>query len=120
MNATATYTLKQPIPVLNVRDLQEALDFFTQRLGFGEPWLHEGYYGGISKDGQQIHLAKADVAKPSMIYNFVDSVDALYSDLKSAGVEIETEIQDQFYGMRDFTIKDPSGNSIGFGAQISQ
>jgi uncharacterized glyoxalase superfamily protein PhnB len=113
----ATYTLKQPIPVVFVRDLQEGIEFF-EKFGFGDSWSHEGQYGGVSKDDQHIHLAKSDETKPSMIYNFVDDVDAAYEMAQEAGVEITHPIHDQFYGMRDFTTKDASGNFIAFAASI--
>ncbi|HVT10962.1 MAG TPA: VOC family protein [Fimbriimonadaceae bacterium] len=113
-----SYTLKQPIPVLQVRDVQEGLDFFCQKLGFGEPWNHEGEYGGASKDGQHIHFMKKEKPEASMIYNFVDSADGIYESVQAAGIEIVSPIADQFYGMREFTLKDPSGNFIGYAASL--
>lgn len=115
-----TYTLKQPIPVLQVRDVQAGLDFFCDKLGFSEPWNHEGVYGGAGKDGQHVHFMKKETPEPGMIYNFVDNADGIYDSLQAAGVEIVAPITNQFYGLRDFTAKDPDGNLIGFAAPIAE
>jgi predicted enzyme related to lactoylglutathione lyase len=120
VTTTSTYTLKQPIPVLSVLDVQEACDFFCNKLGFGDSWVHEGFYGGVSKDGHHVHFSKCDQVSPSTIYNFVDNVDAVHASVTAASVEIITPLTDQFYGMRDFTVKDPSGNSIAFSSAIAK
>jgi uncharacterized glyoxalase superfamily protein PhnB len=115
---TTNYTLKQPIPVLETTNIKASLDFFCNNFGFEEPWEHQGFYGGVHKDGQQIHFTKKDAPNSSMVYNFVEGVDAIYEKVQAAGVEIVSPISDQPYGMRDFLVKDNAGNQIGFSQTI--
>ena len=53
---------------------------------------------------------------PVGIQLYVDDVDAYFSELKSRGVAIERDIEDQDYGCRDFDIRDfdisPDGREI--------
>jgi uncharacterized glyoxalase superfamily protein PhnB len=44
-------------------------------------------------------------------------VDALHRELKSRGAKIVNEPRDYPYGMRDFDVQDPDGNSLCFGME---
>jgi uncharacterized glyoxalase superfamily protein PhnB len=48
-------------------------------------------------------------------YLVVADVDAVYKRVKESGVEIIRDIEDQSYGGRDFTCRDPEGHvwSVG-------
>jgi catechol 2,3-dioxygenase-like lactoylglutathione lyase family enzyme len=41
-----------------------------------------------------------------------DDVDAAFAKVRSAGAEIVQEPTDQFWGARDFAVRDPSGNMV--------
>jgi catechol 2,3-dioxygenase-like lactoylglutathione lyase family enzyme len=41
-----------------------------------------------------------------------DDVDATFEKVRAAGAEIVQEPTDQFWGVRDFAVRDPSGNLI--------
>jgi len=41
-----------------------------------------------------------------------DDVDATFEKVRDAGVEIVQEPTDQFWGTRDFALRDPSGNLV--------
>jgi uncharacterized glyoxalase superfamily protein PhnB len=49
-------------------------------------------------------------AMPTMIYLYVNDVDATYRRALAAGATNVSEPKDQFYGDRNGTVKDPSGN----------
>jgi uncharacterized glyoxalase superfamily protein PhnB len=67
-----------------------------------------------------LHLSSAYPHKNNSghgnIYIHCDEIDRLYEKFDSAGVEFYSRIDDREYRMRDFAIKDPDGNQIGFGA----
>ena len=45
----------------------------------------------------------------------VDDPDAHYQRAKAAGAEIVRELEDQDYGSRDYSARDPEGNLWSFG-----
>ena len=108
--------------VFHVSSLSRSLDFYSRVLGFsidfsyGTPEIH----AGLSWRGVQLHLSSAYPYKNNTghgnLYIRCDAIDRLYEALDSAGVEFYSRIEDRAYGMRDFAIKDPDGNQIGFGA----
>jgi uncharacterized glyoxalase superfamily protein PhnB len=49
------------------------------------------------------------------VYVVVEDPDAHYARAKEAGAEILREIEDQDYGSRDYSARDPEGNVWSFG-----
>ena len=120
-----------------VTDLDEALAFYTDVLGFelGDDvafgpdyrWLTVGPADqpdieiGLSRIGPPIpptdyEALNALLAKGSLqgIIFELDDVDAKFEQLRAAGAEVLQEPIDQFYGVRDCAFRDPSGNMIRF------
>jgi catechol 2,3-dioxygenase-like lactoylglutathione lyase family enzyme len=114
-------------------DLDEALAFYTQQLGFElnvdvtmgpeMRWLTVHSPG----DGHELLLAAVDhhippadreamrsiVAKGDLaVFIQVDDVDKVFESLRAAGTEILQEPVDQSYGVRDAAVRDPSGNHL--------
>jgi uncharacterized glyoxalase superfamily protein PhnB len=66
------------------------------------------------------HIAPADrasmreiVAKGHLaVFIQVDDLDKTFESLRAAGAEILQEPVDQFYGVRDAAVRDPSGNHL--------
>ena len=50
------FTIKQITPLLLVSDLERAIAFYVQQLGFTLAFIYEDFYAGIEKDGHPIHL----------------------------------------------------------------
>lgn len=109
------------IPVLKVSDMEKALAFYTEVLGFTEPWSWGDpvQYGGVQAaagEDAAIHLSVEPEGHPKgEAYILVKEVDALYERVKGAGAELVHELDDQPYGMRDFMVRDPFGNCLSFG-----
>lgn len=113
-------------PILIVNDPKQARDFYVEKLGFdvsfewGEPLV----YLGVKRDNVEIHLTASSNARheagKSVISIFTDEVDNLYEYFRQNGVEITVTPADREYGLRDFGVKDPDGNVINFGCDISQ
>jgi uncharacterized glyoxalase superfamily protein PhnB len=49
------------------------------------------------------------------LYVVVDDPDAHHERAKAAGAEIVRELEDQDYGSRDYSARDPEGNLWSFG-----
>ena len=122
-----------------VHDQDEALGFYTEKLGFevrtdvvipefgNMRWLTVGppsqpeveiilmLPGGPGTPPEIVEQAKEVVAHgviPGLIFR-VDDCRATYEELKERGVEMVQEPIEQFYGI-DAAFRDPSGNHIRF------
>ncbi len=106
-------------PVLDVPDVSAAIAFYRDRLEFAVVHTADDppVYAVLRRDGVSLHLARAERAGGGF-YLSVRGVDALYEQLRRAGVTIGRPIEDAPYGMRDFTIQDPAGNGIQIGEPV--
>jgi uncharacterized glyoxalase superfamily protein PhnB len=112
---------KQAIPVLHVTNSLAAEEFYCRRLGFHTDFANRGdaadpCYMGVSRDDAQIHLSSfpGDGRTGGVVFVTVDDVDALYADLRRAGVPIALEPTDQTWGNREMYVRDPDGNCMRF------
>ena len=100
---------------INVRNVDEALEFYVNRLGltprgdrpdfgFAGAWLDAG--------GQQVHLIEGDppAALGQHFALQVDDLDAAIADLRSQGIKT-TDASGVGTGRQAF-VSDPSGNGI--------
>lgn len=105
-------------PYLVVEGAARLIDFMKEAFGAeqtfrmpesGSPIMHSEVRIGDSV----VMLADATPeypATPTMIYLYVDDVDAVYNRALQAGATSLQQPVDQFYGDRSGTIKDASGN----------
>ena len=116
-----------------VHDPEEALSFYRDTLGLelrndvaneGFRWITVGatsqpgvaicltnYLNGSPADGEAV---AALVAKGALngVHFQTDDLDAAYTRVRDSGAEIVSEPADQFWGTRDFAVRDPSGNLV--------
>ena len=104
-------------PILAVRDVRAAIEFYTAKLGF---WcaFDEGEFAGVNFGEVQLFL-QAGAAGGDGVYFVVSGADALYEFHRANGVEIAVEIGDRPYGLRDYTVRDPDGHALTFGHRLS-
>lgn len=117
--------LETTIPVLSVDDLPGALDYYQRVLGFTRDWVwgEPPTVAGLTRDRIELQLAqrgKLGPPGPSHVYLRGSSVDPLFGELRAAGAEVREPIADRPYGLRDFSIRDPSGNVLDFGAPLGE
>lgn len=110
-----------------------ALAFYRDTLGLelrndvandGFRWIT---VGGASQPGVSIVLTNylngspadteavtALVAKGALngVHFRSDDLDAMFEKVRDSGAEIVSEPADQFWGVRDFAVRDPSGNLV--------
>ena len=114
-------------------DLDQALAFYTDRLGFevrqdvpvgpAMRWLTVGAPGSahelllaavdqhippVDQDAMRELVSKGDLS----VFLEVDDINKVFESLRAAGTEILQEPVDQPYGVRDCGVRDPSGNHL--------
>jgi uncharacterized glyoxalase superfamily protein PhnB len=88
----------------------------------------EPYFVIIAREGHRVMLGKTVAAglgvrsnfdskeHSSDMYLWCEGVDALFEKAKTAGAQIVSEPETQFYGIREFSIRDCDGRVITVGA----
>ena len=125
------------VPALMVQDIEKNLNFYTQTLGFEEVLRFPGPDGKLVhahvqwKDvnimfGQAAWLPAEALPHRGTGVDFYisggpeDDLDQYYRMLKEKGVMIVKEIEDQFWGDRTFSIKDPDGYQLTFAKTVKE
>jgi uncharacterized glyoxalase superfamily protein PhnB len=117
-------------PVLRYGDGEKAMVFLEEAFGFEPGPVHRSPDGVIvhaemKLGGQYIGLSERAKSEktifdlgPCVVYVVLDdgpAIDAMHARAVSAGAEIVMEPQDQDYGSRDFSARDPEGFVWAFG-----
>lgn len=111
-------------PVLAVRDVEDTLAFYTEKLGFGEPWKYGEpvVYGGVKAGDHQVHFSRAETVTPAAgfaMYITVENVDSVYARCTAHSVPIVEDLGLRPYKMRDFSLRDPNGHVVAFGQDLA-
>jgi uncharacterized glyoxalase superfamily protein PhnB len=109
--------------IFQVRDFAEALAWYRDVLGFEVGWTvgDPPSYASVCRDRAEINFGApkpGQTIAPSSVYIAVTDIDAYHDALRARGATIDVPIADRDYGMRDFTVTDPSGNRISYGMAI--
>ncbi len=116
-----------PRPILNVTDVEAALDFYVNRLGFTSPWRYDedghAHVAEVDRQGSALILArtwpekigKAQIfislnVEPSTRETETAALDALRAEFESKGVSVK----DGSWGYRLLVVHDPDGNQLLF------
>lgn len=108
--------VEQIVPILKVADTGRSAEWYA-RLGFDVEFEHRyspefPSYVGIVRNEQRMHLSEhaGDATPDTLVYLFVDDVDAL------AG-ELNVEVEEQAWA-REIKLTDPDGNRLRVGTRI--
>jgi catechol 2,3-dioxygenase-like lactoylglutathione lyase family enzyme len=118
---------------VQVHDPEEALAFYRDKLGLevrndvaneGFRWITVGgdaqpdvaivltnYVNGGPDDGDALAALLAKGALNGVHFH-TDDLDGTFAKVRDAGAEIVQEPTEQFWGTRDFAVRDPSGNLV--------
>jgi len=125
MAAAAKPRLTSLAPQFLVDDLDRAITFYRDVLGFafGEPW--DGFYAIGTRDGFELHLKEAPKTAADRrhrrdhehldVYAGVEGIDAFYAQCVANGAEIIKPLAPTAWGTTDFYLEDPEGYILGFG-----
>ena|SRR5579859_5754600 len=107
-------------PRFVVRDLEQALSFYGQ-LGF-QTTYHDENFAIIERDGLDLHLNHfpgAPKGKCSVCWIAVTNSDALYQQYLPTNA-VRSPLKAQPWGLKEFTVRDPSGNLIIFAERLAE
>jgi uncharacterized glyoxalase superfamily protein PhnB len=117
------------IPLLRCNDLKKAIVFYTNVLDFtlkypddaDNEWVVE-----LNNDDSEILLANMDGTPRIAIYVRVSDVDAIFEKYVGRGLivpnnpdsPVHNSPLNQTWGLREFYVNDPDGNTLRFAAPI--
>ena len=126
-------------PILGVRDVRRAAEYYRDVLGFAldpkdgvffgagdEPG---GLYAIVERAGVAIHfqIRRDDRPERSVrapleldVYIYVDDVDALHAELGGRGAEVAGPPRSAPYGLREIVVEDPDGHRVAFGSRVAR
>ena len=124
--------IERLIPVLVYEDIETGHDYLVNVFGFES--------GGVERtpDGTVVHAEVRTRNGPIWLHRetdglkaprnlpaqhgglsvFVDDVDAHFARVKAAGALVEREPEDQEYGLRDCSVRDPEGHHFWFSQEL--
>ncbi len=116
--------LHQIHPVLPVKNVVEALDFYVNRLGFKIAFADDSKnpkYAGILRDGIEIHLQWHDaveweekVDRP-MLRIVTQNIEMLFEEYSEKDVfHAHTLLRETAWGTKEFAFYDPDKNGLTF------
>jgi uncharacterized glyoxalase superfamily protein PhnB len=117
-------------PVLLVADMDRAVVFYRERLGFECEVSDPPTFAVATRDDAVILLSLAPetheivpnwqiVPKLVDAYIRVEDADTLYAEVQERGAPIDWTIYDTPYGFREFGVQDPDGHDLAFGQRLT-
>ena len=116
------------IPILRCRDVNEAIAFYTNVLDFtlkypdqpGNEWVE------VVNNDAALLLTSMDGTPNISLYVSVEDVDAVFRKYVGRGLIVPNNPDspvhdspiDQTWGLREFYVTDPSGNTLRFAAPV--
>lgn len=98
ITVTRIKALKSITPLLQVKDLDHSIDYYVAKLGFKLHFRDRGFAG------------------------LFRTVDTLWQEFRAAGASMHEYLDsgpvNREYGIRDFSVYDPDGYNLVFGAEI--
>lgn len=116
---------KSTHPILGTRDINRAINFYTQQLGFKlafEDGTDPPNYVGFRRDEVEIHMQFQFEHEMSTIRLrfLVEDPDGLFNEYRQRGVECSPHgIGDTPWGTREFSLYDPDRNALTFYNHLS-
>ena len=115
------------IPFLPVRDIHETIEYYKNELGFVDEW----FWGDPPSDAgcHRDNLSLLFNHNPDMaerisgfeLVMFVDDVDGVYHEFQSnANILITSDLKDEPWGIREFTIRDINGYLLRISCSIER
>lgn len=110
--------------VIHVKNLDQSIPYYIDVLGFSLDFQY-GEYVGIKHGAIFLHLSSSlnpgKKKEPGTGHVCIecDEIDIYYEDILKKGAVISVPLDRRPYGMRDFAVDDPDGNTLVFGQTIT-
>lgn len=109
-------TLSRVAPEIPVDDLNQAVAYYTQRLGFTVATAIGNEYAIVERDGIALHLFEEHppTSARAGLHLFTRELEDLHAELSQRGATMAAPITLQPWGNRDFRVTDSAGNVLKF------
>lgn len=111
-------------PQFLVDDVDAAIAYYCEQLGFELDFCYDSFYASVSRNGFAIHLKCAAKTLADRTHRkqhehldvYIGVVDAvtLHDELQSRGALITKPLQERPWSCRDFYVEDPDGYILCF------
>lgn len=111
-------------PQLLVDDLDRAIAYYCDRLGFELDFKYESFYAAVARDGFAIHLkhgmrlaADRENRKQNEhldAYISVTGIRDLFEELEKRGATVSKLLEERAWASIDFYVEDPDGHILCF------
>jgi catechol 2,3-dioxygenase-like lactoylglutathione lyase family enzyme len=111
-------------PQFLVDDVDRAIAYYRDRLGFELDFKYESFYASVSRDGFAIHLKQAEKLAADRAhrkqnehldaYIAVSGVRHLFGELQTRGADVLRPLTEQPWACVDFYVQDPDGYILCF------
>jgi catechol 2,3-dioxygenase-like lactoylglutathione lyase family enzyme len=110
-------------PILGVRDLERAIAFYVDRLGFKLAFSDGGNYAGLRRDQVEVHMQfqyEHEMSTTRLRF-LIEDPDALFEEYESQNVfHDRTHLASTPWGTREFAFYDLDGNGLTFYRDIKK
>ncbi len=116
-------TFLSTVPIMATGNLDQSVEFYTQKLGFSlVNRFEEAGYLIFERGGVYLHLSRYDTTpetNPFTCYIYVENIEPLYQEYQAAGaVHPNGPLETKPYGVREFAVLDNSGNCLRIGQRV--
>jgi catechol 2,3-dioxygenase-like lactoylglutathione lyase family enzyme len=114
-------------PQFLVDDLDRAIAYYRDRLGFELAFIYDSFYAAVTRDGFAIHLKEAPKFAADRVhrkenehldaYIAVSGIRGLFSELQMRGADVIRPLDERPWACVDFYVEDPDGYILCFSEQ---
>jgi uncharacterized glyoxalase superfamily protein PhnB len=111
-------------PQFLVDDLDRAIAYYRDQLGFEVDFVYQSFYAAVTRDGFAIHLKCAPKSAADREYRkqnehldayvAVQGIRALFSELEARGARVLKPLEERPWACLDFYVEDTDGNILCF------
>ncbi len=111
------------IPQFLVDDLDRAIAYYRDNLGFELAFIYESFYASVTRNGFAIHLKEAPKLAAERAHRKEHGLDAyvsvsgvreLFSELQARGANVIKPLETHPWDCVDFHVEDPDGYILCF------
>jgi catechol 2,3-dioxygenase-like lactoylglutathione lyase family enzyme len=113
-------------PQFLVDDLDRAIAYYCDKLGFELDFVYQSFYASVTRDGFAIHLKHAPklagrehrkLNEHLDAYISVSGIRGLFSELETRGAQVIKPLEERPWACLDFYVEDPDGYILCFSEQ---